>query len=53
MALANQTLTARRAAMQPRHIGFGPGFIEENQSPRIELRFCGLPKPPRFGDVGT
>jgi hypothetical protein len=50
---ALQALAFRPPASQRRHIGFDPGFIDEDQAPRIE---AGLPRSPTLaltGNVGT
>ena len=39
------------APAQPRHVGGGAGFIEEDQPRRIEVRLLRLPGGARFGDV--
>jgi hypothetical protein len=46
-------LTARRPAPQRRHIGFGPGLIDEHQPSGIDpIPILGPLRPPT-GDIGT
>ncbi len=35
-----QALASLAAAMPPRHVGAGPGFVDENQSCRIEVELA-------------
>ena len=41
------------AAMGPRHVGFGPGVIDEDQAGRIKPPLILSPLRPPPGDVGT
>ena len=47
----------RRAALVPavhaRHVGFGPGLVEEDEAPWIEPRLDFLPQGAAAGDVRT
>jgi len=46
-------LATRRPAPQRRHIGFGPGLVDEHQAGRIDpLPILGPLRPPT-GDIGT
>jgi hypothetical protein len=51
--LGNQPLASRRAAMGPRHIGFSPGLIDEDQAGRIKPPLILSPLRPPPGDVWT
>jgi hypothetical protein len=46
-------LTARRPAPQRRHIGFGPGLIDEHQPRGIDPIPIFDPLRPSTGDIGT
>jgi hypothetical protein len=46
-----QALTARSLAIQPDHVGFGGGLINEHQLFRIQLRLPLRPLTPCPGDV--
>lgn len=50
------TLTIKRsrtgAAKQPRHVGLGPGFVDEDQLRRIKPGLAHTPCDAGFGDVG-
>jgi len=48
---ADQALSALTAASQPRHVGAGAGFIDEDQVRRIKQRLIGLPQHARRGYV--
>jgi hypothetical protein len=51
--LGLNALTARRPAPQRRHIGFGPGLIDEHQPSGINpISILGPLRPPT-GDIGT
>lgn len=39
-------LATRRPSSCARHVGFHPGFIDENQALGVELMLVGLPPPP-------
>jgi hypothetical protein len=47
----NQPLAARTAAMGTRHIGFGPGLVDEDQTGSIELALMRFPAKTPPGDV--
>jgi hypothetical protein len=49
--LSRQALAAR--SPQRPHICLGPGFIDEDQPPRINAPLTGLPPPALGGDAGT
>ena len=51
--LGDQPLASRRAAMGSRHVGLGPGLVDEHQTGRIKppLILSPLCPPPRH--VGT
>jgi hypothetical protein len=51
--LSRQALAARSPPAQRPHICLGPGFIDEDQPPRINAPLAGLPPPALAGDVGT
>jgi hypothetical protein len=51
--LGDQPLAASRAAVSARHVGFGPGFVNEDQPGRIKPSLILLPLRPPPGDVGT
>src|SRR5262249_31931702 len=38
---------------QPREVGFGAGFVQEDQLGRIQSRLLTLPRAARLGDRGT
>ena len=38
-------------AMRARHVGFGPGFVDEDKPPRIDRRLTRLPPLTPPGDV--
>src|SRR3712207_1712701 len=46
-------LRPQAAAIEPRHVRLGPGLIEEEQPPHIQLGLPGDPLPPGFGDIGA
>jgi len=48
---ADEASAAFGAPAQPRHVGRGPGFIEEDQSGRVEIGLCRNPGGARRGDV--
>jgi len=48
-----QPVAARRPAAQARHVGFGPGLVDEDQPRRIKPTLIGLPACAPSGDVGT
>jgi len=50
--LSRQALTARSPPAQRPHIRLGPGFIDEDQPPRINAALEGLPPPALAGDAG-
>jgi hypothetical protein len=51
--LGFDALTARRPAPQRRHIGFGPGLMDEHQPSGIDpIPILGPLRPPT-GDIGT
>jgi hypothetical protein len=51
--LGFDALTARRPAPQRRHIGFGPGLIDEHQPSGIDPIPILDPLHPPTGDIGT
>jgi len=51
--LGFDTLTARRPALQRRHVGFGPGLIDEHQPSGIDPIPILGPLCPPTGDIGT
>lgn len=48
-----EPLTARAAAAPPRHVGGGPGFVDEDQPLRIEIELILEPLLAARQDVGT
>jgi hypothetical protein len=40
-------------AAQRRHVGFDPGFVDEDETARIKAVLPRLPAPPPAGDVVT
>jgi hypothetical protein len=48
-----EALAFGRSSPQPGHIGFGPGFVEEDQTGRIERRLLADPPAAGLPDVGT
>src|ERR1700730_17457632 len=51
--LRHQPYAARAAPMSARHIGLGPGLIDENHARRIQLVLVLLPSRAPPGDVRT
>jgi hypothetical protein len=51
--LGLDALTARRPAPQRRHVGFGPGLIDEHQPCGIDPIPIPGPLRPPTGDIGT
>ena len=49
---AVQALAARAAAVAPRHVGGGPGLVDEDQPRRAQRGLPGPPVDPPLGDVG-
>jgi hypothetical protein len=47
----NQALAAAATAAQPRHVRFGPGFIEEDQPFGSQVRLQFAPVSARLGNV--
>ena len=50
-ALRKRVLTSGASAVGARHVGFGPGLVDEDQSPRIDRRLTRLPSLTPPGDV--
>lgn len=50
--LADQPLAARPPAAERRHVGLGPGLVDEYQPPRVDAGLPGPPSRPAAGDVG-
>jgi len=50
-SLADQALTTRRPAPQRRHIGLGPGLVDEDQPGRVDAGAMLQPLPSSMGDV--
>ena len=48
-----QFVSAWRPAAQPRHVGLGPGLVDEDEARRIKLALMGLPALAFSRDVGT
>ena len=48
-----QALAAPAAAMAARHVGAGPGFIDEHQSLGVEVELAVEPLLASLQDVGT
>jgi len=51
--LGFDALTAQRPAPQRRHIGFGPGLIDEHQPSGVDPILILGPLRPPTGDIGT
>jgi hypothetical protein len=51
--LGFDALTAQRPASQRRHVGFGPGLIDEHQAGGIDPIPILGPLRPSTGDIGT
>jgi hypothetical protein len=51
--LGDQPLASGRAAVGARHVGLGPGLIDEDEPPRIKAALILLPLRPSPGDVGA
>ena len=51
--LGEQPLPARCPAAQARHVGLGPGLVDEDQPRRIKLALVGLPASALVRDVWT
>ena len=49
----NQPVAHRGPAIEPDHVGLGPGFIDEDQLARIQLRLVLAPLRPGLGYVRT
>jgi hypothetical protein len=52
-SLRYQTLSSWRTAMLTRHIGLGPGLVDDVQASQISLPLILFPLRPTSGDVGT
>jgi hypothetical protein len=48
-----EALTSGAAAVGARHVGFGPGLVDEDKPPRIDPRLTRLPPLTPPGDVRT
>ena len=51
--VADQALTARAPAPQWRHVGFDPGFINENEPGWVDVRLIFQPPLPPAHDIGA
>ena len=51
--LGDQGLAPCAPAVGPDHVGLGPGLIDEDQPPRVNLALMALPPRPAPGDVGA
>jgi hypothetical protein len=49
--LGLEALAARRPASERRHVGLGPGLIDEDEAGRIDLRLMALPPSATSCDV--
>src|SRR3984885_7656155 len=49
----DEALTSGASAVGARHVGFGPGLIDEHKPPRIDPRLTRLPPFTPPGDVRT
>jgi hypothetical protein len=47
----NQPVAHRSPAIEPDHVGLGPGFIDEDQPIRVQLRLVLAPFRPGLGNV--
>ena len=52
-SLGQQLASARRPTAQARHVGFGPGLVDEDQTSRIKPPLILLPPGPTPCHVGT
>jgi hypothetical protein len=52
-SLPDEALAARRPASQGRHVGLGPGLVDENQPGRIDADPMLQPLQASAGDVRT
>jgi hypothetical protein len=48
-----ETLALGGSSPQPGHVGFGPGFVEEDQAGRVEGRLLADPAAAGLPDVGA
>jgi hypothetical protein len=48
-----QALAARPPAVEGRHVGLDPGFIDKDQAARVEVGLEGPPALSLAGNVGT
>jgi hypothetical protein len=51
--LGDQPLAASGAAVRARHVGLGPGLVDEDEPRRIKATLILLPLRPSPGDVGA
>ena len=51
--LGQQALAARRAAVEPGHLGAGAGLVEEDKLVGIDEGLCRPPDPAPRGDIRT
>ena len=51
--LARQALASWRPSPQGRHVGLGPGLVDEDQARRVDTRLKFQPLRPTPGDVGA
>jgi hypothetical protein len=50
-AAATSRCPRRIRPMAARHVGRGPGLVDEHQSLRVEIRLLVAPDGPRCGDI--
>jgi hypothetical protein len=48
-----QALAARSPAVEGRHVGLDPGFIDKDQAARVEVGLEGPPALSPAGNIGT
>jgi hypothetical protein len=51
--LVQKSVATRCPAAQSRHVGFGPGLVDEDEARRIKSALIGFPAGASSGDVGT
>ena len=49
----DEALASGASAVGARHVGFGPGLVDEDKPPRIDRRLTRLPSLTPPGDVRT
>jgi hypothetical protein len=52
-SFGHQPLALQRPASQWRHVGFGPGLVDEDQACGINPSLIAFPLPASTGDVGS